>query len=293
MTIAVLSDIHGNHLALSACLAHAESRGVQGYIFLGDYISDCAYPQRTMEIIRQWARRHDCRFIRGNREEYMVDYRDGKITGWQDGSATGSLLYTYEHLSEEDIDWFSGLANHSSEVFSDAPALQCCHGSPWQTGGTLPQGDPEAQKMLAGVPEDWILCGHTHRLGTYFVVPVQKYVIRAGSVGYALSTPGFAQMTFLHSVEGPKPRWRPEYALVPYDNHAAVRELYDSGLMERGRVWTAMVAHALLTGENIMLFLPPYAQALYEKDCGQKVPYSGIPEEYWQKAAQAYPCETL
>lgn len=294
MTIAVLSDIHGNHLALKACLAHAESRDAQGYIFLGDYISDCAYPQRTMEAIYEWARHHDCRFIRGNREEYMVDYHDGKITGWQDGSASGSLLYTYENLTKKDIEWFLTLDNHGIQSFEGAPPICYCHGSPWQTNGAIPQGDPEVQKKLTDIPEDWILCGHTHRLGTFFVgPPAQKFVIRAGSVGYALSTPGFAQMVFLHSTDDGMPRWRPEYALVPYDNRAAVQELYDSGLMERGRVWTAMVAHALLTGENITLFLPPYAQALCEKDCGQKLSYPRIPEEYWQKAAEAYHCETL
>jgi len=296
MIIAVLSDVHSNHLALEACLNHAEARGAQGYIFLGDYISDCACPQKTMELLYGWASCHDCRFILGNREEYMLDYQDGKISGWADGSATGSLLYTYENLTEKDLGWFRTLGNCSQEGFEGAPPVLTCHGAPWQTNGTLTQGDPQTIGRLRALPGTCVLCGHTHRMGTFLVGLGQEWrkeVVRAGSVGYSLSTPGRAQMVFLHSVEDGSPRWRSEYALVPYDHHAAVRELYDCGLMERGRVWTAMVAHALLTGENIAGLLPPYAQNLYEKDCGRKASYTDIPEEYWQRAAEVYHCETL
>ena len=224
MLIAVLSDIHGNARALKACLGHARDRGAQGYVFLGDYISDGAYPQRTMEQVYDCAARFDCRFIRGNREEYMLDYRAGKISGWQDGSSTGSLLYTYENLTARDLDWFQSLEIAGRESFSGAPPLFYCHGSPWAVGGRLEQGDPAVKEKLGDLPEKYILCGHTHRLGSWFSGLFERgcqQVVRAGSVGFPLSTPGKAQMLFLHSVEGDMPRWRPEYALVPYDLEGA------------------------------------------------------------------------
>ncbi len=295
MTICILSDVHGNHRALEACLAHARERGAQAFIFLGDYISDGACPQKTMELLYGCAAQHDCRFIRGNREEYMLDYRAGKITGWKDGSSTGSLLYTYENLTGKDLEWFSTLDNQGRVSFPGAPSLFYCHGAPWKTNGSLKQGDPDTEKQLRQLPESCIVCGHTHRLGTYFVglfALGQKAVVKAGSVGIPLSTPGKAQMLFLHSTGGSMPRWQWEYALVPYDVQGAVRELYTSGLMERGRVWTAMQAHALLTGENIAGLLPPYAQSLYEKDGGPRGPWAQIPEAYWQRAAEAFSLET-
>lgn len=294
MTLAVLSDIHSNHLALAACLAAAKRRGVSAYIFLGDYISDCAYPQKTLALLYDWAASHDCRFILGNREEYMAAYADGKITGWQNGSATGSLLYTYENLSAKDLAWFRTLANVGCGDFPGHPPFLYCHGAPWQTTGTLPEGSPAATEKLRALPEGCILCGHTHRMGVYLLAgpgPTPKTIARAGSVGYPLTTPGQAQMLLLHSTEDGAPRWYPEYVLVPYDVQAAVQELYTSGLMERAPVWSAMTAHALLTGENMAGLLPPYAQSLYEKDTGQKVPYPAIPEPYWQKAAGVFHCQ--
>ena len=35
MKIAVMSDIHGNYIALQRCLAHALEQNVDAYIFLG------------------------------------------------------------------------------------------------------------------------------------------------------------------------------------------------------------------------------------------------------------------
>ena len=45
MKIAVLSDIHGNHVALKKCIEEIKKRGVRKLIFLGDYVGELAYPQ--------------------------------------------------------------------------------------------------------------------------------------------------------------------------------------------------------------------------------------------------------
>jgi predicted phosphodiesterase len=42
MEIAVLSDIHGNYVALERCLEYAFTRGVQTFFFVGDYIGELA-----------------------------------------------------------------------------------------------------------------------------------------------------------------------------------------------------------------------------------------------------------
>ena len=52
MRIALFGDIHSNHLALEACLREAKGFAPEAWVFLGDYVSDCAYPERTMELMR-------------------------------------------------------------------------------------------------------------------------------------------------------------------------------------------------------------------------------------------------
>lgn len=51
LKIAVLSDIHGNYVALQKCLDYAINIGVDAFVFLGDYLGELAYPQKTMDIL--------------------------------------------------------------------------------------------------------------------------------------------------------------------------------------------------------------------------------------------------
>ena len=52
MLIAILTDIHGNREALSACLAHARLLHVDRLIFLGDYVGYGADPAWVVDTIR-------------------------------------------------------------------------------------------------------------------------------------------------------------------------------------------------------------------------------------------------
>ena len=86
--VAALGDIHSNHVALAACLQAAEAAGATVFLFMEDYVSDCACPQKTMALLRRWAEARDCRFIRGNREQYLLDYR-AHGGDWRQGTGAG------------------------------------------------------------------------------------------------------------------------------------------------------------------------------------------------------------
>jgi hypothetical protein len=77
MQIAMMSDIHSNHTALTACLNHALALGADQFLFLGDTVSDCAYPEKTLSLLHELSAQFPCRFIAGNREEYMLHHLDG------------------------------------------------------------------------------------------------------------------------------------------------------------------------------------------------------------------------
>jgi len=44
MRIALLADMHANRQAFSACLRHAEERGAERYVLLGDFVGYGADP---------------------------------------------------------------------------------------------------------------------------------------------------------------------------------------------------------------------------------------------------------
>ena len=58
--IAVIGDIHSNHIGLERCIEDALSRQVDEFLFVGDYISDCPYPQKTMDIIYEMKKNYPC-----------------------------------------------------------------------------------------------------------------------------------------------------------------------------------------------------------------------------------------
>lgn len=49
--VALMSDIHSNYHAFKACYEDAVKCGAACFIFLGDYISDLAEPQKTMDLV--------------------------------------------------------------------------------------------------------------------------------------------------------------------------------------------------------------------------------------------------
>ena len=42
MKIAVLSDVHGNYIALQKCIDYVLFKGVDAFIFLGEYVGELA-----------------------------------------------------------------------------------------------------------------------------------------------------------------------------------------------------------------------------------------------------------
>ena len=49
--VAVLSDIHSNYYAFKACVDDALHHGAQGFVFLGDYVSDLSELRPTLDLL--------------------------------------------------------------------------------------------------------------------------------------------------------------------------------------------------------------------------------------------------
>lgn len=296
MRAAVLADVHGNYLALKACLDYAQTRGVENYLFLGDYVTDHPYPQRVLELLYQVKSRYACRFIRGNREEYMLAHQENPEE-WRECSSQGALLHCYENLTEKDLAWFQSLPIYDEWRPAGAPAVALCHGSPQKTRAAM-RGEDGTLQQLAALGPDLLLKGHNHKQWSLF--HQGKRLVCVGSVGNPVcrrARPGsaqatelakVAQMTLLHLEEG---WWRPEFLRIPYDWQRTLRELETSGLAARAPVWAAMLRYNVLTGNDPCGVVPAWAAQLYQKECGQLLPWPQVPEEYWRKAAEEYGVE--
>lgn len=275
MRIAAIGDVHSNHIALEKALDWVYSNGIDGIIFLGDYITDCPYPQRTMDLLMNIPPRYRTWFIRGNREDYILKYhRDQR--GWEYGSSTGALLYTYESLDRAALDWLSSLPAELVIDIEGYDSIYMVHVPPYHE----PRQKLPAEELLLTAGERMehpvLLTAHSH-------VPLvyshgDRLIVNSGSLGVPNGETG----AFFAVLESEGGSWRAEIVHLDYDIEAVCGEFAESGLLARSGYWGAGTMKMLRTGRE------------YAVDCSDEVnrmiaaapTLSRSDENVWRAAAE-------
>lgn len=280
--LAVISDIHSNHVALEKCIRHAIDQNADEFLFLGDYISDCPYPQKTMEIIYKMQREYRCYFIRGNREDYMINHRKNPLEKWTYSSASGNLLYTYENLTKKDMDFYEGLDIQGIYRKEGYSSFRYCHGSLTSSNELLIPENEKLENIISGLDVDLLISGHTHIQET--IIRGSKKIIHPGSVGVPWYYDGKTQYMILHGTEN---GWREEFFQLDYDVDAVKKEFKDSGIFEKALHWAKLTLHTLYTGDD---YSAPCLRLAMEacKEAEGAVIWPDIPEKYWEMAYQKF-----
>ncbi len=278
MDIAVFSDIHGNHSALQACFDACVTRGITNFVLLGDFVTDGPFPQKTLSLIYTMKQYFNCMMVRGNREEYLLNYRNGGETGWQKGSASGSLLYTYQNLNRKDLEFFDSLPIYRVCELPGLPKFEICHGSPESSTELLFRDKRNTKRVLAHLKTDLLLHGHNHIQDDYLVRG--KRSINPGSVGIPWYYDGKTQCCILH---GSARGWTVEQLQLDYDREEILKEFEESGLTEQAPAWAAVTMHTIRTGIDLNQTVLLRAMRLCEEEMGTVV-WPDIPEKYWARA---------
>ncbi len=283
MKIAVLSDIHGNYVALQACLDVALAQGVDMFVFLGDYVAEFPYPQRTMEILYEMQEKYTCYFIRGNKEDYWITRRYDKDCVWRDGNHTvGAMHYTYEHQTEKDLRFYEELKICERICVPGAADLIICHGSPDSNTQKLQKDNDETRKYLEESPYPYIIYGHIHRQG--MIECGRTKAINPGAVGVPAGSDGKTQFMILHQ-EGCE--WREEFYSLDYDKERVLTEIKESGLEEIAPYWTRITKKLIMDGSVTHGRVLTKAMELCEAETGSSLWYN-IPEKHWEQALAFY-----
>lgn len=279
MDIAVLADVHGNYIALERCLEYAFSRNISMFFFLGDYVGELSYPERTMKILYDLNKRYTCYFIKGNKEDYWLKYRAGGEKGWEDkNSASGSLLYTYKLLTARDLDFFAQLQPVREVTVGDMTPITICHGSPNNINEKMLPNDDMTIKIMNSVKTSMILCGHTHIQRK--IVHNDKCVLNPGAVGVPLFSEGKTQFLIVHGNDG---TWSEEFISLEYDVDRVIRDMHEAKLDVHAPYWRVLTENILRGGNISHGKVLSRAMELCREETGDCVwPY--IPEEFWAKA---------
>lgn len=184
MRLAVISDMHGNCLALDAVLADIRENAVDQIVCLGDAIQGGPQPAETVARLRELA----CPVVMGNADDFLLKGEDSgaePATAKRKRKLNEVRLWSLSKLSEADRA-FIGQFQPTVEIqLTPSKRLICCHGSPTSFDDViLPTTPDEDVKRHFEAYLGWWLCGgHTHlqqirRFGnTYFFNP--------GSVGFS------------------------------------------------------------------------------------------------------------
>ncbi len=284
--LAVLGDIHGNYTALAACLSYAEEHGVTDIAFLGDYITDCPYPDRVMKLLSAAQSRFHCTFIRGNREDYMCDLAKNPVLPAFYGSRMGNIYATFRALQPEHLAFLASLPTETVLTFDGLPPLTLCHGMPGNNRTVVLPYLPSMEEALSRTTTPILLCAHSHRAFCYHENSdiAKKTVINGGTVGHPCRNTGIdAQMAILTPQHGD---WHTAFLTLPYDVEQAVADFAETDFLRDAGVWARAVRKTLLTGRNMTNEVRLTVERLLVEQ-GYTAPLSPQQEEpLWLTAAQ-------
>ena len=283
MEIAVLADIHGNYVALEKCIDFAKERGIETFMFLGDYVGELAYPQKAMKMIYELNDKYNCTFIKGNKENYWIDYRDNgnESYGWQDkNSTTGILLYAYNNLTAKDLKFFEDLPMNQKVELKGYESFLICHGSPYKINETMIPNSERIYEIMDYSETRMIICGHTHE--QWKTTYKGKVVLNPGSVGLPILSEGKAQFLILHA---DKDVWEEEFISLDYDMDAIISDMRKDKLDLHAPFWNYSTERLLKDGKVSNGTVLNRVIKLCELEMGS-CNWPHIPEKYWVQAIE-------
>ncbi|WP_435921395.1 metallophosphoesterase family protein [Paenibacillus sp. DYY-L-2] len=216
-TIAIISDIHSNRLALEAVLEDISSRGIQSIVNLGDSLFGPIDPSGTAELLREHS---SIVHIMGNCDQILL----------RESSSSATFRFVKPLLDEEMEEWIRSFRNQW--VYED---LLFCHGTPYcndrylleevDGNGVRVKSHHQLLSELKDIVQNYIFCGHSHVKKSVYL-PDGKLIVNAGSVGL----PAYEdELPFPHIMESGSPHaeyviarkkgeyWNIEHVMVRYD----------------------------------------------------------------------------
>jgi putative phosphoesterase len=202
---AIISDIHGNILALQAVVEDMQKRKVSKVINLGDHISGPLWPQETICYLMS----HNWIHIRGNHDRQLsaIDHKHHGLSDSYGFSQISDIQRSWlMHLPtsimmDKDFIAFHGIPNDDNQYLLETILNERLHLA----------NKEDISKRLGNTKADLILCGHSH-LCRCIKMDNGSLIVNPGSVGLQ----AYSDDEKPHVVENGSPHAR--YAIIEKDH---------------------------------------------------------------------------
>ena len=156
--LALISDIHGNGVALDAIVADVAARDVDEIVCLGDVAAGGPQPRQVIRRLRDLG----CRAIRGNADGWLLD---GLPAGRSETTRRlhETVAWTRAQLDDHDLAYLGALPA-SLRCSVDGVELLCVHGSPRSDLEPLlaTTSEDALDEAIAAAKAHVLAAGHTH-----------------------------------------------------------------------------------------------------------------------------------
>lgn len=235
MLIAIMTDLHANREAVTACLAHAEEQNAQRYAFLGDLVGYGADPGWVVDTVMSYVQRGALAVL-GNHDDAVAQETSKQMhTG-----ARMAVDWTRAQLNDSQLAFLKNLpltVESSGCLFVHANAL---NPQQWEyVSSTL-----DAIRSMHATQCRITFCGHVHEPALYNLSPTGKVAVFTPTADASIPLSTHRRWLAIPGAVGQPRDGNPAacYALfddvrseltyfrVPYDHASAAEKIVAAGL---------------------------------------------------------------
>jgi putative phosphoesterase len=185
--LAILSDVHGNALALDAVRAAIRAARPDQVAVAGDLVMNGPDPVAVVDTLREMEA-DGALIVAGNTDVAVADFDYAAAYPWMTDGVPNMIQdaaeWAHDALGDERVAWLRRLPSERRIHTTEGTMALVCHASPGsQTAGLDQALDPNViLERVSRTDARVIVCGHTH------VPEIRdlgwKIIVNAGSAGY-------------------------------------------------------------------------------------------------------------
>jgi putative phosphoesterase len=228
--IAILSDVHGNRLALEAVAKEIRREKPDAVLVAGDLVLNGPDPNGTVDALRV-LESEGALIVSGNTDIAVGDFDYGSaFPQYQDGipdTISAAAEWAHDELGDDQLEWLRRLPAERRIRTADDSLVLVVHASPGsQTRGFDQTLDANIVFERAAATDARVICvGHTH------IPEVRdlgwKVIVNAGSAGYVFDGDPTASWAVVDVHEG---NVTGEIRRTPFDAVAVANAISERGL---------------------------------------------------------------
>ncbi len=219
MRVAILSDLHGNAVALDACLADLDvAGGADRIVAAGDLCMDGPRPRKVLKRLREVG----AHVVRGNTDR-MIALED---PAQYDDVTAASIAWQRGALGQEWVAWL-GAAPLTIAIGSDPDGLLVTHATPARDDEHIwpDASDAQLEAIVAGVTQRTMAFGHLHL--PYVRVWRDRMFVNVASAGLPKDGDARAHYAILTQQPG---GWSVRSRRVAFDVERVEKQIRKSGM---------------------------------------------------------------